>query len=517
MRSYRIPCAIFASLVAAACGGGEPNDTLYSSQSAYSAPEALNPNGQTLVFVRHAQSMANYCEELCGSDGTCCSAAACAPGCEDNTCNCDANLRTFGPKGVGADGKITGLLKDLHLRWDKILVSPTERTQLTIKKYLEAEHLTGTIVPEIDETWNDSQGSCDAPPWKRKSYPILAQGLSPREYIAEWDPFENAQSGYDHSKGNAECEQIIQRRAFEYIDGLFSEKAMKTVLVVTHAATGEALLARLTGKDDQYLKNAPAYTVLKRSSIREDWTMVAQNASTESAPSSTPSTESAPSSTPSTEEADEDAGADADAAPSSRSGDGETESLGDHVLTWYSFQDNTPPNSAMTSSGRPLIPFVSVALPSRFLKDHGGSLEYGDKLYVKFLDGKTMPNGTRHTGWVQIDDYCGDNGDDSYCFQEVDGASYPNVDLWVGDFTQAAFNAETCEGPAGAGQELTAVSTGAPSEGQWVSDYGGRSVGRGACGNLEDAKADQGGCWDYTPPEDSSSHCEGCTDETCAR
>ena len=187
-------------------------------------------------------------------------------------------------------------------------------------------------------------------------------------------------------------------------------------------------------------------------------------------------------------------------------------SLGSYVMTWYSFQDNTPVNSSQSASGRELRPFVSVAVPFRLLKPFGGKLDYGDKIYVAFLHGRKMPNGKRHTGWVQIDDFCGDSGDDSYCFQKVGGKKYPNVDLYVGDFTQSGMTA-SCDGPAGSGQELTTVWTGKPKS-AWVDDYGGAALGTGTCGDVKAAKAQQS-CWDYTPPASSASACKDCTATSC--
>ncbi len=190
--------------------------------------------------------------------------------------------------------------------------------------------------------------------------------------------------------------------------------------------------------------------------------------------------------------------------------------LGQYVLTWYSFQDNTPTNSAMSASGRNLIPYVSVALPFRLLKPFGGARDYGAKLYVEFLAGRKMPNGTVHSGWVEIDDYCGDNQDDTYCFQEAGGKSYPNVDIWIGDFTKSGFSKTTCDGPAGSGEELTSVSAGTPSANEWGADYGGESIGTGACGDTPTAKSQQAQCWSYTPPADSADQCESCKAATCA-
>jgi hypothetical protein len=165
----------------------------------------------------------------------------------------------------------------------------------------------------------------------------------------------------------------------------------------------------------------------------------------------------------------------------------------DFVLTWYNFEDNTPCNSVDSSSGRPLIPFVSVALPFRFLKTHGGQFEYGDRLYVRYLDGKVMPNGVKHTGWVQIDDYCGDNGDDNYCYQTVKGKRYPNVDLWIG--SMAASTQRCSGGPAGSGQELTEVYRGTPPSGKMITSYGGQSKGPGKRGDCSDARQWEKRCY----------------------
>jgi hypothetical protein len=194
--------------------------------------------------------------------------------------------------------------------------------------------------------------------------------------------------------------------------------------------------------------------------------------------------------------------------------------LGQYVITWYSFQDNTPVNSAQSGSGRNLIPYVSIAVPFRLLKDFGGQLNYGDKVYLDSLAGRTMPNGMQHTGWVQIDDFCGDNSDDSYCFQTVNGTSYPNTDLYIGDFTQSGMTASSgsCSGPAGSGQDLTNAYTGDPGS-AFVADYGGAALGSGKCGDYSTAESQQGGlngpCWGYTPPTNTVSSCQSCTTATC--
>ena len=181
--------------------------------------------------------------------------------------------------------------------------------------------------------------------------------------------------------------------------------------------------------------------------------------------------------------------------------------LGDFIMTWYSYQDNTPCNTDATSSGRKLVAYSSVAMPFRYLKDRGGPLSYGDKLYVKFLAGRRMPDGKTHTGWVQLDDKCGDHGDDSYCFQRPGGKEctkndmkgcIPNVDLYIGDYTKAGMSCSG--GPAGRGQEHTAVHRGPAPAGKWISNYGGRDKGTGKRCDCSAAKREPPACaWHYTP------------------
>lgn len=185
--------------------------------------------------------------------------------------------------------------------------------------------------------------------------------------------------------------------------------------------------------------------------------------------------------------------------------------LGDYVMTWYSFQDNTPCNSTSAASGRPLVPYVSVAVPFRLLKPKGGGpLAYGDQLFVKFLENRVMPNGARHTGWVRVDDFCGDGGDDSYCYQTVQGTKYPNVDLYVGDYTLSGIQCDG-SGPAGRGQERTEVFLGPAPPGALVTSYGGAARGKGRCGDCSGARKEQSCNWYYTPQYESwwDSTCKG--------
>lgn len=185
--------------------------------------------------------------------------------------------------------------------------------------------------------------------------------------------------------------------------------------------------------------------------------------------------------------------------------------LGEYVMTWYGYEDNTPCSSSLTSSGRPLIPFVSVAVPFRLLKKHGGPLDYGDQLFVKFLENRKMPNGKLHTGWVQLDDMCGDGGNDSYCFQSVKGKKYPNVDLYIGAWKGSGMDPKTCSGPAGSGQEKTDVfhaDKGKAPSGKFINDYGGAKTNGLKCGDCAAAKREMGKCMTYTPPSSSAKWCK---------
>lgn len=237
------------------------------------------PAVQTLVFVRHAETMENVCQDTCDDD-SCCRAELCAPEC-DGSCSCDANVLAFSSVGKGQVGDVlVGKLKALHLAWDKILVSPTWRTQSTIKAYLEAENLCGQIVPELDECWSEDSGSCSKPLWSSETYQAIAftggaPRLVPRPGNSQWDGSSSTPVLYEHT--TLACENIIMDRGQQVIENQFAAGA-KAVLVVTHSMTGGGLLQRLTGKSSYDLENAAAYTVMTRASGSGKWTMVVNNA-----------------------------------------------------------------------------------------------------------------------------------------------------------------------------------------------------------------------------------------------
>lgn len=237
------------------------------------------PAVQTLVFVRHAETLENVCQSACDDD-TCCRAEVCAPGC-DGTCSCDANVLSFSSAGWGQVGDVlVTKLKALGLAWDRILVSPSWRTQTTIKATLESENLCGQIVPEIDECWNEDSGSCTAPRWSSEAYKAIAFAggntrLVPRPTHSQWDASASGPVFYKHT--NLACENIIMDRGRQIIEDQFTAGA-KAVLVVTHSMTGAGLLQRLTGKSSYDLDNAAAYTVMTRAIGSGRWTMVVNNA-----------------------------------------------------------------------------------------------------------------------------------------------------------------------------------------------------------------------------------------------
>lgn len=192
------------------------------------------------------------------------------------------------------------------------------------------------------------------------------------------------------------------------------------------------------------------------------------------------------------------------------------EPWGSAVVTLYTFQDNSACNSTMTASGEPLVPYVSVALPFRYLTDLGGGpFTMGEAIHVAFLEGRAMPDGSLHSGWVRIDDFCGDGGDDSYCLQ----GGLPNVDLYVGDWAESGMSCEAGDledwgtggfsGPGGGGQEHTTVSFGPAPDGEPAAGYGGAAMGVGNCGDCEYARTIQPpACWHYDPGDENIEYCD---------
>lgn len=217
--------------------------------------------------------------------------------------------------------------------------------------------------------------------------------------------------------------------------------------------------------------------------------------------------------------------------------------FGKMVMTNFTFENNTPCNSMSSNNEKDLIPYVSVSLQFRYLKDkNGGPLKLNDWIFLKFLEGRVMPNKKKHTGWVRIDTYCGDMADDDYCFQDVSGGRYPLVDLYIGSFPKSG---QKCDGkggmigPGGSGQEMTEVRFGPPPAGKAITSYGGAAKGPGACndcvsaceiqtglkggeclnvptpGNKDSSNALQNKCWWYWPQNNNEAR-TWCTPQNAA-
>lgn len=170
---------------------------------------------------------------------------------------------------------------------------------------------------------------------------------------------------------------------------------------------------------------------------------------------------------------------------------------GKMIMTFFDFDSNSPANANSSSSGASLVPYVSAAVPFRFLKSKGGGpFEIGDWIKLKFLEGRVMPNKKKHTGWVKILTFCGDANDDSYCIKTKEGQANPStnaygsVDLYIGEWKssgQKCNGDSTTTGPAGTGLELTDVFIGPPPKGQAVESYGGKAIGSAQCNNVVQA------------------------------
>ena len=150
--------------------------------------------------------------------------------------------------------------------------------------------------------------------------------------------------------------------------------------------------------------------------------------------------------------------------------------LGNVVVTYYSFQSNTPACTNTSASGKLLEAYVSIALPFSYLTDRqGGPYQYGDWFELESLKGKRLPNGKIHTGLVRLDTTCGDLGNYSYCLHQQGSGKYSGVDLYLGDFRTSGMVCDgkgTATGPAGNGLTFTGIKYVGPNPKGAVTSYG---------------------------------------------
>ncbi len=167
-----------------------------------------------IYLIRHAESMGNvtgdYSEE---------------------------NQNTFSPKGLEQVAGVPEKLKGYT--FDKILVSPTWRTQMTILPYLKAAQLKAEIFPEIEELDCGIHGN-ETP----------SESLSretPVQIVAEGqDCFTETPDLLRYDPRNKEDGLAILQLGVELLKEQFGGTEA-SILLVTHSCTGGRLLELLLG------------------------------------------------------------------------------------------------------------------------------------------------------------------------------------------------------------------------------------------------------------------------------
>ena len=148
--------------------------------------------------------------------------------------------------------------------------------------------------------------------------------------------------------------------------------------------------------------------------------------------------------------------------------------------TWYSSNDNTPCASAVSSKGKELVPYVSLAIARKFINEGSSNdakkVKYGEWVFIPQMKGRMVKN-KPHTGWLRVDDKCGDfdgAGKDPNAHCYIDNAqTAPKVDMFIGLFsaTMTCANGSTT-GPGGSGQDPIDVYRGTPTSAEKVTEYG---------------------------------------------
>lgn len=171
-------------------------------------------------------------------------------------------------------------------------------------------------------------------------------------------------------------------------------------------------------------------------------------------------------------------------------------------LSWYSWQNNSPCNSSLSSSGKPLVPYKHVAIPSKLAKTY----PLGTKLFVDGLKGKSTGRDT-HSGWVEVADLCAEGGVSS-CYTS---GGKPLVRLYIGDYTKAKASCAST-GPSRAPAitinkgtskawnlpleaAISCKTTPSYGERAFNGNYGGAPKGIGKCGECASTKAQLGKCY----------------------
>ena len=152
--------------------------------------------------------------------------------------------------------------------------------------------------------------------------------------------------------------------------------------------------------------------------------------------------------------------------------------IGNVMQTYYSRDNNTPAGTNTSASGELMIPYVSCALPfSFFTEKSGGPYGYGDWFELDSLRGQQLPNGKKHTGFLQAVTYCGDFDDFTYCIKDHNGKKYSSIDVYIGPFKGSGQKCDgkgSTTGPAGSGLTFTGVKYWGknPPKGKAITNYG---------------------------------------------
>jgi len=106
----------------------------------------------------------------------------------------------------------------------------------------------------------------------------------------------------------------------------------------------------------------------------------------------------------------------------------------------------------------------------------------------------------RHNGIVRVDDICGDDHNQDYCFQGGVGGKV-KIDLFIGNWRDSGAHGVGCNGPWGSG--LDAITVRRARAGEKLGQYGGRALPSPGikCNDCAAARREKPTCWHYTPPK----------------